>query len=104
MNNRVSFPSYRTKFSNKRVFINFFTGSRDPNIVPAYKALETLIDDMPNIKGIAALIITGYPRNMRDVVEYMARVSQVTGLKHSMIAAMLAITTYLIEKQTFMFY
>ena len=50
-------------------------GSRDPNIVPAYKALEIFIERMSNTKEIGVMIVTGYPRNMRDVVEYMARVS-----------------------------
>lgn len=51
-------------------------GSQDPNIVPAYKALEILIERISAIeKDVSgALIISGYPRNMRDVVEYMARV------------------------------
>ena len=51
-------------------------GSQDPNIVPAYKALEILIERISAVeKDVSgALIISGYPRNMRDVVEYMARV------------------------------
>lgn len=52
------------------------TGSRDPNIVPAYKALEILIQLMSGTKNSSAMIVTGYPRNMRDVVEFLARVSQ----------------------------
>lgn len=30
--------------------------------------------ELSSIKDAIALLITGYPRNMRDVVEYMARV------------------------------
>nr|CAH0102549.1 unnamed protein product [Daphnia galeata] len=55
-------------------------GSRDPNIVPAYKALEIFIERMSNTKEIGVMIVTGYPRNMRDVVEYMARVQRVDGV------------------------
>ncbi|XP_032792607.2 uncharacterized protein LOC116929459 [Daphnia magna] len=52
-------------------------GSRDPNIVPAYKALEILIQLMSGTKDSSAMIVTGYPRNMRDVVEFLARVQRV---------------------------
>lgn len=46
-------------------------------MIPPPKALEILIDalSMPEVEVIDAVIVTGYPRNMRDVVEYMARVS-----------------------------
>ena len=44
-------------------------------MVPAYKALEIFVDRMIELKQNAdAFIVTGYPRNMRDVVEYLARV------------------------------
>lgn len=45
-------------------------------MIPAYKALEILIDKMLAVSNpvISCYIITGYPRNMRDVVEYMAKV------------------------------
>jgi len=49
-------------------------GSRDPNIVPAYKALEELVNRLSTMKSTQAFVITGYPRNMRDVVEFLARV------------------------------
>lgn len=45
----------------------FKTGSHDPNIVPAYKALEIFLGILSKITITGAFIITGYPRNMRDV-------------------------------------
>jgi len=53
----------------------FFSGSRDPNIIPPQKALEVLMILVSDIiPEASAIVITGYPRSMRDVVEYMARV------------------------------
>ena len=50
-------------------------GSGDPNIIPAYKALEIFIEKIVELpKDGKSLIVTGYPRNMRDVVEYLAQV------------------------------
>lgn len=43
-------------------------------MVPAYKALEIFLGVVSKMAITGAFIITGYPRNMRDVVEYMARV------------------------------
>lgn len=54
-------------------------GSTDPNMVPAYKALEIFVEKMIELKDDAdAFIVTGYPRNIRDVVEYIARVHSFT--------------------------
>lgn len=43
-------------------------------MVPAYKALEIFLGIVSKTAVTGAFIVTGYPRNMRDVVEYMARV------------------------------
>ena len=54
--------------------LNIFQGNNDPNTVPAYKALKVVMGEMAKVKNADVLIVTGYPRNMRDVVEYMALV------------------------------
>jgi len=56
------------------IFYKQKTGSHDPNAVPAYKALDMFLSILSKSAVTGAFIITGYPRNMRDVVEYMARV------------------------------
>jgi hypothetical protein len=51
-------------------------------MIPPSKALEVFINRISSeIINVDAVLVTGYPRNMRDVVEYMARVSP--GIKFS---------------------
>ncbi len=51
-------------------------------MIPPSKALEVFINRISSeITNVDAVLVTGYPRNMRDVVEYMARVSP--GIKFS---------------------
>ena len=50
------------------------TGSKDPNSVPAYKALELTVGQLLQVTKANGIVVTGFPRNMRDVVEYMAKV------------------------------
>lgn len=42
--------------------------------------MEVLVSRLSEQKGAGALIVTGYPRNMRDVVEYLARVGYMTSI------------------------
>ena len=54
----------------------YIVGSQDINIIPPPKALEVFISRISSeIENVDAVLVTGYPRNMRDVVEYVARVS-----------------------------
>ncbi|XP_057376558.1 uncharacterized protein LOC130697767 isoform X2 [Daphnia carinata] len=56
-------------------------GSQDSNIIPPAKALEVFINRISSEKeNVDALLVTGYPRNMRDVVEYMTRVQRISGV------------------------
>ncbi|KAI9552304.1 hypothetical protein GHT06_022668 [Daphnia sinensis] len=56
-------------------------GSQDSNIIPPSKALEVFINRISSEKeNVDALLVTGYPRNMRDVVEYMTRVQRISGV------------------------
>jgi hypothetical protein len=54
----------------------YIVGGQDVNIIPPPKALEVFISRISSeIENVDAVLVTGYPRNMRDVVEYVARVS-----------------------------
>ncbi|KAK4037166.1 hypothetical protein OUZ56_029208 [Daphnia magna] len=56
-------------------------GSQDSNIIPPSKALEVFINRVSSEKeNVDALLVTGYPRSMRDVVEYMTRVQRISGV------------------------
>ncbi|XP_032792949.2 uncharacterized protein LOC116929722 isoform X2 [Daphnia magna] len=56
-------------------------GSQDSNIIPPSKALEVFINRISSEKeNVDALLVTGYPRSMRDVVEYMTRVQRISGV------------------------
>lgn len=77
------FPSFKIiiKIKTHQRMI-FFSGRRDPNIIPPQKALEVLMSLMSDmIPKASAILITGYPRSMSDVVEYMARVKLFTNLR-----------------------
>ncbi len=65
------------KISSQFCFLSIFSlpGNNNPNKVPAYKALEMTINQLLNVEQVNGIIVTGYPRNMRDVVEYMAKVT-----------------------------
>ena len=46
-------------------------------MIPPPKALEVFLSQILSKKENAdAILVTGYPRSMRDVVEYMARVKK----------------------------
>ncbi|EFX74539.1 hypothetical protein DAPPUDRAFT_251696 [Daphnia pulex] len=50
-------------------------------MIPPSKALEVFINRISSeIINVDAVLVTGYPRNMRDVVEYMARVQRISGV------------------------
>ncbi|EFX67274.1 hypothetical protein DAPPUDRAFT_261890 [Daphnia pulex] len=70
-------PLESDMYNIPKININFVldTGSQDTDMIPPSKSLEVFISRISSeIINFDAVLVTGYPRNMRDVVEYMARV------------------------------
>lgn len=74
---RIIFVRVNIKLELKALLISFqIKDSQDQNMIPPPKALEVLISRITSeAEDLDAMLVTGYPRSMRDVVEYMARVS-----------------------------